>query len=179
MNSSKIPLWTYICFVVCSGNAQNLPSHAPSLSQAVGSLKKSGINLGVNYQDSGVVRGVRRRAKFPAPDHCGGRRITVRGAEKSQQCHKYFLQYSTFASERHQVRTRECQNCILSRVPSSLVKALGAVGLITNLKPTLPSHKLLMGINFRYNMLHEIYFKVVYPVEAHYITRQIFSVFVE
>jgi len=27
------------------------------------------------------------------------------GAEKSQQCHKYFLQYSTFASERLQVRT--------------------------------------------------------------------------
>jgi len=31
-------------------------------------------------------------------------------------------------------------------------------------------------------MLHEIvkfYFKIIYPIEAHYITRQIFSVFVE
>jgi len=28
------------------------------------------------------------------------RRITAWGAEKSQQCHKYFLQYSTFASEK-------------------------------------------------------------------------------
>jgi len=31
-------------------------------------------------------------------------------------------------------------------------------------------------------MLHEIvkvYFKVVYPIKAHYITRQLFSVFVE
>jgi len=27
------------------------------------------------------------------------------GAEKSQQCHKCFFQYSTFASERPQVRT--------------------------------------------------------------------------
>jgi len=29
-----------------------------------------------------------------------GRRITAGGAEKSQQCHKYFLQYSKFAFER-------------------------------------------------------------------------------
>jgi len=26
-----------------------------------------------------------------------GRQITAGGAEKSQQCHKYFLQYSNFA----------------------------------------------------------------------------------
>ena len=31
------------------------------------------------------------------PNHCGG-------TKKSQQCHKYFLQYSTFASERHQIQ---------------------------------------------------------------------------
>ena len=39
-----------------------------------------------------------------APNHCGGR-MTAGDAEKSQQCHKYFLQYSTFASARPQVRT--------------------------------------------------------------------------
>ena len=48
-----------------------------------------------------------------APNHYGGaeslrrRRITAEGAEKSQQCHKYLLQYSTFASDRFQVRTWE------------------------------------------------------------------------
>jgi len=31
--------------------------------------------------------------------------MTVDAAEKSQQCYKYFLQYSTFTSERPQVRT--------------------------------------------------------------------------
>ena len=45
-----------------------------------------------------------------APIHYGGaeslqeRRITVGGAEKSQQCHKYFLQYSKFAFETTQIR---------------------------------------------------------------------------
>jgi len=32
--------------------------HAPPLSQAFGAKKNSGINLGVNYQDSSVVSGV-------------------------------------------------------------------------------------------------------------------------
>jgi len=43
----------------------------------------------------------------------GPRRMTVRGAEKSKQSHKYFLQYSTFASERPQVRTWGPQTCFL------------------------------------------------------------------
>jgi len=41
--------------------------------------------------------------------------MTVSGAEKSQQCHKYFPQYSTFASERPQVRTLGRQTCFLPR----------------------------------------------------------------
>jgi len=60
-------------------------------------------------------------AQFPghlitmgAPNHC-------RGAEMPQQCHKYFLQYSEFASERAQVGTGERQTCFLSRAPSNLV----------------------------------------------------------
>ena len=45
-----------------------------------------------------------------APIHYGGaellqgRQIIAGGAEKSQQCHKYFLQYSKFAFERTQTR---------------------------------------------------------------------------
>jgi len=34
-----------------------------------------------------------------APNDCGRRRMTAGGAEKSQQCGKYFLQYSSFASD--------------------------------------------------------------------------------
>jgi len=46
------------------------------------------------------------------------------GAEKSQQCHKDFLQYSTFASERSQFRTWGRQTCFLPRTPSNLVAPL-------------------------------------------------------
>ena len=52
-----------------------------------------------------------------APNHCGGR-------QTSQQCHKYFLQFSTFASERPQVRTWGHQTCFLPRAPSNLVTSL-------------------------------------------------------
>jgi len=55
------------------------------------------------------------------PNHCGGRRMTAVSTEKSQQCHKYFLQYSTFASERPQVRTRGRLTCFLPWAPSNLV----------------------------------------------------------
>jgi len=40
---------------------------------------------------------------MPAAPHF--RHQDYEGAEKSQLCHKYFLQYSTFTSERRQVRT--------------------------------------------------------------------------
>jgi len=59
----------------------------------------------------GAQRGGAKEEQFP------GRRMTVGGAEKSQKCGKYFLQYSTFASDlrcehgayiclRSQLRTR-------------------------------------------------------------------------
>ena len=54
-----------------------------------------------------------------APSHYGG-------AEKSQRCHKYFLQYSTFASERPQFRTWGCQTCFLARAAPNLVTPLVA-----------------------------------------------------
>ena len=57
----------------------------------------------------GFVQGHNDGAKgtqFPmAPNHYGGHRISAGDAEKFQQCHKYFLQCSTFASERPQVGT--------------------------------------------------------------------------
>jgi len=51
--------------------------------------------------------------------------MTVWGAEKSQQCRKYFLRYTTFASERGaQVRTWGRQTCFLPRAPYDLVTPL-------------------------------------------------------
>jgi len=55
----------------------------------------------------------RRRITMGALHYYCGRRVTVWGAEKSQQCRNYFLHYSTFASERPQVRTWGRQTCIL------------------------------------------------------------------
>jgi len=52
-----------------------------------------------------------------ALNHCGRRR-------KSQQCHKYFLQYSKFACERAQVRICGRKTCFLPRTPFNLVTPL-------------------------------------------------------
>jgi len=49
---------------------------------------------------------------------------SLRGAEKSSKYHKYFLQFSIFASERSQVRTWVRQTYFLSRAPSNLVTSL-------------------------------------------------------
>jgi len=51
--------------------------HAPPLSQALGAWKKSEINLGIHYHDSGVVRGVTRwagGAHFPGAELLRGSR---------------------------------------------------------------------------------------------------------
>ena len=50
-----------------------------------------------------------------------GSRMTAEGEEKTQQCHKHFLQYSAFASDRFQVRAWACETCFLPRAPSNLV----------------------------------------------------------
>ena len=44
-------------------------------------------------------------AQFPGAESLWGRQITVGSTIKSQQYHKYFFQYSTFAYEKTQVRT--------------------------------------------------------------------------
>ena len=80
--------------------------------------------------------------------NCPGVESLREDAEKSQQCHKCFLQYSRFTSERHQVRTRGHQTCFFPRAPSILVTPQGVVGLTTNHNPTLSSHKSLVGIKF-------------------------------
>jgi len=58
--------------------------------------------------------------------------------EKSQKCHKYFLQYSKFASERPRVLSWGRRTGFLPRTPSNLVTPLGAwqgcTGLLANLK---------------------------------------------
>jgi len=51
-----------------------------------------------------VTRGARGNI-YPGAEYLWGRRMTADRGEKPQHCHKYFLQYSTFASERPQVRT--------------------------------------------------------------------------
>jgi len=68
--AQKIPFWTwYVCFVVYSDSAKYLPhAHHKVTNNLFGAWKKSGINLGVNYQDSGVVRGVTRGAQFPGAE---------------------------------------------------------------------------------------------------------------
>ena len=55
-----------------------------------------------------------------------GRRMIAGVPETSQYCHKYFLQDSTFASKKPQVRTWGRQTCFLPRAPSSLVTPLCA-----------------------------------------------------
>ena len=64
------------------------------------------------------------RHNSPGAESQWGRQIAVGGAIKSQQCHKHILQYSTFASERPQVRTWGRQTCFLPRAPSDLVTPL-------------------------------------------------------
>ena len=86
-----------------------------------------------------ISRGVKRGkgGAIPrAPNHSGGTEILrggpndCGGAKKSQQRHKHFLQYSTFASERPQVRTWGRQTCFLPRAPSILVTPLSIRRLV-------------------------------------------------
>ena len=73
----------------------------------------------------GVTTEVQGGRNSPGAESLWGRQITAGGAEKSQQCHKYFLPYSSFASERPQVRTwGGRQTCFLPRAPSDLVTSL-------------------------------------------------------
>jgi len=46
------------------------------------------------------------------------------GTRMSQQCRKYFLQYSTFTPKKTHVWTWGCQTCFLPQAPSNLVTSL-------------------------------------------------------
>jgi len=47
----------------------------------------------------GRNEGGQKGRNSPGAESLWGRRIIAGGTEKSQQCHKYFVQYSTFASK--------------------------------------------------------------------------------
>jgi len=57
-------------------------------------------------------------------NEAGQGRHNFPGAEKSPKCHKYFLQYSKFASVRTRVRIWVRQTCFLPRALSNLVTPL-------------------------------------------------------
>ena len=92
-------------------------ARSPTLQLVIGQGQANRV------QTKGVTRGERglrfpgRRIAMGAPNDC-------EGAEKSQQCHKYFLQHSVFASEWPQVRTWGHQTCFLPRAPSNFVTPL-------------------------------------------------------
>jgi len=83
---------------------------SPSCGRTGDSRISLGQEWGLKYGQlcTGVQRGGAMGDKFPR------RRITALGAEKPQQCHKYFLQYSTLAFERPQVRTWGAPNRLLA-----------------------------------------------------------------
>jgi len=125
---------------------------------------------------------------FPDAESLWGHRITAGAAQWLGAPRRKVTKMSQALSSIHHICFQKTSgsnvgtpNLLLAPCAISPRYAMGAVGLTTNHKPTLPSHKSLMGINFRY-MPHEIakiYLKIIYAIEAHYITRQIFSVFVE
>jgi len=91
-----------------------------STSVAFYRLYYGSINRGVMKGQGGAITW--------APNHCGG-------AKKSQQCHTYLLQYSTFASRRPQVRKWGRQSCILHRASSHLVTPLSVWRLFPSRNP--------------------------------------------
>jgi len=52
-----------------------------------------------------LTRGMTRGTQFPGRPVIMGALNDYRVAEKSKQCHKHFLQHTTFASKRPHVRT--------------------------------------------------------------------------
>jgi len=80
-----------------------------------------------------LTRGIMRRergAQFPERPVTMGARNDYRVAEKSQQCHRHFLQYTTFSSKISQVRTWGRQTCFLLQAPSNLVTPLTLTRLL-------------------------------------------------
>ena len=87
-----------------------------------------------DYWKNGMWRHQGRHEEGKGEHNSWVRRFTVGGAEKSQQYHKYFLQYSTFVSDRPYVQIWERQTCFLPRSPSNLVTPLDVTGLCSILR---------------------------------------------
>ena len=124
-------------------------------------VRVKGLRLGLNLQWRQCGRGVTRGGKggtilralihYGGAESLQGRWITAGGAEKSQQCHKYFLQYSKFVFERTQIWPKGRQTstmgapvrpgvsriCFVPRAPYSLVTPLHCKQEISN---SLPAH---------------------------------------
>ena len=89
-----------------------------------------------------TIRHTRRAPRGRKGVQCPGHRITG-CAEKSQQCLKYFIQYSTFTPKRPYVRTWGRQTCYLARAPS-------------NVGTPLLGHVVVAHINNVLGMLHKL-----------------------
>ena len=76
----------------------------------------------------------RRRVTMGAPNGCGG-------AEKSQQCHKYILQYRTYASERPQFRIWGRQTASCSGRHLTSLRPCTAHVATKLMKVNLPAHE--------------------------------------
>jgi len=97
------------------------------------------------FNQQGRNEGARGRDYLDAESLWGrgntaGALIDCGGAKKSQQCHTYILQYSTFASGRPQVRKWGRQTCILHRAPSNLVTPLSIWRLVPSRNPSTHFH---------------------------------------
>jgi len=79
-----------------------------------------------------------------ALNHYGGAQW-LWGTEKSQQCHKHFLQYSKFSSERAQVRTWGRQTCFLPRAPSALAFIVKKICVCNVYKPSIQKVRNVTG----------------------------------
>ena len=110
-----------LCQVLCSAvrsiSKRKVRSHElfACLSYAAWSFAEGEQGIGIAQvffqikivQDVGVGRGVTRGAmgaQFPERGVTIGAPNDCRGSEKSQQCHKYLFQCSTFTSGRPEVR---------------------------------------------------------------------------
>jgi len=81
------------------------------------------IRLSLCYKYFYTIQGPNERIPL-APKSLLGRRMTAGGAENSQQCHKYFLQYNKFPSRRPQIHIWGRQIWFLPRTSCNLVAPL-------------------------------------------------------
>jgi len=80
-----------------------------------------------------LTRGITRAARvaqFPGRPATMGAPNDYRVAEKSQQCHKHFLQYTAVTSKISQLRIWGRQTCFFPRAPSNLVMPLTLIRLL-------------------------------------------------